>query len=138
MYKHWRMHCKQTQHEIKQQSVRTNTHDWQINSENGPYVCTTNSFIQLQVFIDPDIVLSIFMLSFSFVIVCYLFAWKRICDVFLFLFLFFIIYVLLLEIHLSKVKGWDPVNRFNSAIFLCLWLSQVKIWISNVICRGLK
>ena len=36
-------------------------------------------------FIDPAIVLSMFMLSFIFVIVCGLFEWERICAGFLFI-----------------------------------------------------
>ena len=43
-----------------------------------------------------------------------------------------LIYVLPLEIQLSRGEGWDPINRFNSATFLCL--SQARTWISNVIC----
>ena len=30
---------------------------------------------------------------------------------------------------------WYPINRFNIAIYSCL--SKARIWISNVICRGL-
>ena len=33
------------------------------------------------------------------------------------------------------IEGWDPINQFNFATFLCL--SQVMAWISNVICRSL-
>jgi hypothetical protein len=43
-----------------------------------------------------------------------------------------LIYVLPLEIQLSRGEGWDPINRFNPATFLCL--SQARTWISNVIC----
>ena len=42
------------------------------------------------------------------------------------------IYVLPLEIQLSRGKSWDSIKQFNSATFLCL--SQDRIWISNVIC----
>jgi len=35
---------------------------------------------------------------------------------------------------LYKYKGWDPINRFNPATFLCL--SQASTWISNVICHA--
>jgi hypothetical protein len=41
------------------------------------------------------------------------------------------LYVLPLEIQLSREEGWDPINRFNSAILLCL--SQARTWISNVV-----
>jgi len=44
------------------------------------------------------------------------------------------IYLLSLKILLSRVEGWDPINQFNSYIFLCL--SQGRTWISNVICRS--
>ena len=36
---------------------------------------------------------------------------------------------------ISRREGWDPINWFNSAIFLCL--SQARTWISNVVCCGL-
>ena len=36
---------------------------------------------------------------------------------------------------LSREEGWDTINRFNPATFLCL--SQARTWISNIICRGL-
>jgi len=42
-----------------------------------------------------------------------------------------LIYVLSLEIYLARADGWDPINRFNSATFVCL--SQARTWISNVI-----
>jgi hypothetical protein len=32
-------------------------------------------------------------------------------------------------------RDWDPINWFNSAIFV--YRSQARTWISNVICRGL-
>ena len=35
----------------------------------------------------------------------------------------------------SYQKDWDPINRFNSATFLCLF--HAKTWISNDICRSL-
>jgi hypothetical protein len=50
------------------------------------------------------------MLSFIFVIVGGLFEWKRICAGF---FYHLFIYVVLLEIQLSKREGWDPINWFN-------------------------
>ena len=37
------------------------------------------------------------------------------------------IYVLLLEIHLSRGDGLDPINRFHPVTFLCL--SQARTWI---------
>ena len=64
------------------------------------------------------------------VIVCSLFEWKRICAGFFRLF----IYVLPLEIQLSRGEGWGPINHCNLPIFL--YLSQDWRWISNVICRG--
>jgi hypothetical protein len=73
------------------------------------------------------------MLSFIFVTVCGNFEWKRICAVFFFYRLF--IYVMQLEIQLSREEGWDLINWFNPTICLCL--SQARICISNVICRGL-
>jgi hypothetical protein len=35
------------------------------------------------------------------------------------------VYVLPLEIQLSRGEGWDTINRFNPATFLCL--SQARI-----------
>ena len=52
------------------------------------------------------------------------------------LFLSFFIYVLTLVIQLSREEGWDHINCFKAA--KCLWLSQTRTWISNVICRGLS
>ena len=46
------------------------------------------------------------------------------------------VYVLLLEIQLSRVECWGPINLYNSATFVCL--SQTRIWISNVTCFGLS
>ena len=37
-------------------------------------------------------------------------------------------------IQLSREECWDPINRFNPAIFL--WWSQATTWISNVTCHG--
>jgi hypothetical protein len=39
------------------------------------------------------------------------------------------------EIQLSRREGWDSINRFNCATFLCL--SQARTWIFNVMCHGL-
>jgi len=45
--------------------------------------------------------------------------------------------VLTLEIQLSRRNGWDPINRFNPAIFfLCLF--QSRIWISNIPCHSVS
>jgi hypothetical protein len=48
-------------------------------------------------------------------VVCCLFEWKRFCAAFYSLF----IYVLTLEIQLSRGEGWDPINRFNRAKLFC-------------------
>ena len=43
--------------------------------------------------------------------------------------------VLPLKIQLSTGEGRNPINRYNSTT--CLWcLSQIRIWISDVIYRG--
>ena len=47
-------------------------------------------------------------------------------------FLCLFISVLPLEVQLLK-EGWDPINQINPATFLCL--SQVRTWISKVICH---
>ena len=70
------------------------------------------------------------MLSFISVIVGGLFECKRICAGFYRLF----IYVMPLEIQLSRGEGWDPINLFNATTLLCL--SQAITVISDVICRG--
>ena len=81
---------------------------------------------QLRAFIDPGIVLSMFMLSCIFVIVCGLFVWKRV-------YVGLFIYVLSLEIQLSKRNGYDPSNWSSHAIYLDLdsnfkWHSFSKRW----------
>ena len=48
-------------------------------------------------------------------------------------FLFFV-YMLPLEIQLSRGQGWDPINWFNPTTFLCL--SQARAWISNAISQS--
>ena len=58
----------------------------------------------------------------------YLFDTTTTVQVFFFIWL----YVLLLEIQLSRGKGWYPIKQFNLATFLCL--SQA--WISHIICHG--
>jgi hypothetical protein len=45
------------------------------------------------------------------------------------------IYLLTLEMKLSRGEGWDATNRFNTGTCLCL--SQARTWISNVIYCGL-
>ena len=64
---------------------------------------------------------------FFVIVVCGLFEWKRICADFL----------SFAYICIAVGEGWDPdpINRFNHATLLCL--SKDRIWISNVICRGL-
>ena len=34
----------------------------------------------------------------------------------------------------TEGEGWDLINRFNTAIFMCLFLA--RIWISKVKCCG--
>ena len=48
---------------------------------------------------------------------------------------FLYIHVLLLEIQLSRVERWDPINWFDPATFLCL--SQTLTWVSIVTCHVL-
>ena len=52
---------------------------------------------------------------------CGLLVWKWICAGFYHLF----IYVLPLEIQLSRGEGWDSTNRFTPAIFLCLYQDRI-------------
>jgi hypothetical protein len=65
-------------------------------------------FSKLGAFIDPAIVLSMFMLSLIFVIVWGLFEPKRIfAD-------FFLSYVCRLRFSYQEgIEGWNPINRFN-------------------------
>ena len=58
------------------------------------------------------------MLSIIFVIVCGFFNWKR-------------VYVLLLEIKLSREESWDHINWFNPATIWCL--SHGRAWIFSII-----
>ena len=70
------------------------------------------------------------MLLFNFVIICGIFKWRWIyAGVCL------CVYVLPLEIQLSRRDGWDTIKRFNTAILLCL--SQAKTWVPNRMCRGI-
>jgi hypothetical protein len=62
---------------------------------------------------------------------CHSFLWKQICSSFL----SFVFFIFQLEIKLLRGNVWDPINRFNLAICLCM--SQCQTWISNVICRVL-
>ena len=48
---------------------------------------------------------------------------------------FIYIYVLSLEIQLSREECWNLIHQFNLATCLCLY--QARTWISNVICHGL-
>ena len=74
-----------------------------------------------------------FMTKFIFVIVCSLFVWKQICANF-FIVLFFFKYLYChWKSNYQRRRVW--INRFKTAIFLCL--SQARTWISNVICCGL-
>ena len=50
----------------------------------------------------------------NIVIVCDLFEWKRICAGFFYL---LFIYVLPLEIQLSRREDWNSINRYNPATF---------------------
>jgi len=46
-----------------------------------------------------------------------------------------LIYVLSSQIQISRVDGYDPIDRLYPATLLCLF--QAGTWISNVICHGL-
>jgi hypothetical protein len=81
---------------------------------------------------NPSIVLSMFMLSFNFVIVCGLFECKQICTGF---FYRLPICVLPLEIELWKGEDWNPIKRFIPATLVCL--TQARTWISKDIWHGL-
>jgi hypothetical protein len=102
--------------QIDSKSVRSIDYDFFVPSLgvfNQKNLLSSPLVTQLRAFIDPGIVLSMFMLSFIFVIVCGLFVWTRVC-VGLF------IYVLSLEIQLSKGNGSDPITWSSLAIFLVL------------------
>ena len=43
--------------------------------------------------------------------------------------------VMPLEIQWSRWEGWDHINRFNAAIYVCL--SKARTYRSNVICTGI-
>jgi hypothetical protein len=100
--------------QIDSKSVRNIDYDFfcpKLRVFNQNNLLSSPVVTQLRAFIDPGIVLSMFMLSFIFVIVCGLFVWTRVC-VGLF------IYVLSLEIQLSKGNASDPVTWSSLAIFL--------------------
>jgi hypothetical protein len=63
-------------------------------------------------FIEPAIVLSMFLLSSIFVMVCGLFEWKRIC-----VFFFYIVCVFPLEMQLSKVGFGIPLTSSTPSHF---------------------
>ena len=68
----------------------------------------------------------------------YLFAENSLLFLTLFFFIIILNFVLMkqiLEIQLSGGRGWDHINRFYLATFLCL--SQSRTWISNATCCGL-
>jgi len=71
------------------------------------------------------------MLSFIFVIECDIFEWKRICAGFLSV----VLRCIAVGDPVIKRGGWDPINRFNPATFVCL--SHVWTSISSITCRGL-
>ena len=101
-------------------------------SHTKRYQCMVNQQIlpsylvvgYLRAFIDRAIVLSMFMLSFIFVIVL-----KESVQV------FFIICLYMYCRLRSSYQRRDPINRCNPATFVCL--SQARTWISNIICSGL-
>ena len=43
-------------------------------------------------------------------------------------------FIYVLPFELQVLRGEDPINKFNPATILCM--SEVRTWISNVICRG--
>ena len=45
------------------------------------------------------------------------------------------VYVLSLEIQLSRWKDWDPINQFNTTTVMCF--TQARTLISNVTYRNL-
>ena len=77
----------------------------------------------------PDIVLSMFMLSFIYVRECVHFERKWLCAVILLL-----VYICISVGYRSRGEGCDPITQFNPATFWCL--SWVRIWISNTNWHG--
>jgi hypothetical protein len=86
------------------------------------YIMPFEQVVRLWAFSDPAFVLSKFMLSFIFVIVCGLFECKRICAG---LVDRLCIFVLPLEIQLSR---GDRINCFYHAIILCLSQTRTGIY----------
>jgi hypothetical protein len=74
-----------------------------------------------RLFIDSGIVLSMFMLSCIFVIVCGLFVWKRV-------YVGLFIYVLSLEIQLSKRNGHDPITGLAILLHFLLYSDYQTYW----------
>jgi len=62
------------------------------------------------------------MLSFIFVIVCVFLSGSESVQFFLSL----LIYVLQLDIQLSREEGWNPINQFNAATFVCMYCIFIK------------
>ena len=88
----------------------------------------------IRIFIDPAIVLSMFMLSFIFVLVCVgfvLFSLVEYVQVYFILCLY--IYCCWGSNYREGMIAWDPINRYSPATFLCL--SQARTLIYNVIIR---
>ena len=74
------------------------------------------------IFIDPGVVLSMFMLTFIFMIVCGLFEWKWIWSGF---FLSFVnIYIAVGD---PIINDTMVINRINTAIYMCLSPSRTMI-----------
>ena len=69
-------------------------------------------------------VLSMYMLSFNFVIVCGLFEWKHRC----FIVCFFLNWYWWWNCQEGAV--WDLIYQFNTTTFVCL--SQARAWIFNI------
>jgi hypothetical protein len=85
-------------------------------------------------FNDLALVLSMFMFSFIFMIVCGLFEWKQVCAGCFWLFGYTCICIVVGDPIIERV--WIPlIDRFNVTIFLCL--SEIRNWISNIVCRDL-
>ena len=83
----------------------------------------------LEVFCVMVIVVSKFMFSFTFVMECELFGWKRICAG-----LLIFVYICISYGDQIIKRALCPIYQFNPATCLCL--SQTRIWISSVICSG--
>ena len=75
------------------------------------------------------IVVSKFMFSFTFVMECELFGWKRICAG-----LLIFVYICITYGDQIIWRALCPIYQLNPATCLCL--SQTRTWISSVICSG--